>query len=377
MGKRKVNKNQYKNKSNKQVINNQLVQNKSDAEAKQSSATDITILKKDATIVADEEKLNVASNQKMEDDIVIAVMTKQLNCNTAIIISLKNDIANQVIDIEAKDATIAAMKIDQQRLNSVHDAISVQNSILEKELAHAKLGNESVNEQLLKMNQQNAYLSTTVEDYKKKIEAAESRNKSLELQLLESTRNVKAYEDECAHLLDEIALLKQKNEKQLLEVGDLKSTISKYKNNMAMKDKELVYMKEKEGKTCQENESTIAKLLAEHAIKISLLKLQLEDEHCQRENSISKLSKEMICKETQVTKLQQQNCNLEANLKSLKERFHESNASTQDIVGHFMTDIERKYSTKCFYQSRIKCSTVTSRLQLIMDKINDEFSICN
>lgn len=302
-------------------------------------------------------------------------MTQQLNYNTVIILSLKDDIANQAIEIEAKDATIAAMKIDQKRTNSAYEAISKQNQILEKELAQTKLANKSINEVLLKMNQQHALLHASVEGYKKKIEAAETRSKSLEVQLLESTQKVKIYEDERTHMLDEIARLKEKNEMQLEKVEELKSTISKCQSNMKEKEQELAYMKEREEKICQDNESTIAKLLAEHAIEVSLLQLQLEQERCQKENEISNLSKKIICKDTQVIKFQEQNYDLEANLKSLEERFNKSNEFTQDIVGHFMSDIERKCSKRCFYKPRIKCSTVRSRLQLIMVKMNDEFSI--
>ncbi|XP_057312490.1 uncharacterized protein LOC130654004 [Hydractinia symbiolongicarpus] len=375
MGKRKTKKNQYKNKSNKQVINNQLVKNESVVDVKQSSEVDVTVFEENATIVADEEKLNIASNQKMENDIGISVMTRQLNCNTAIILSLKNDMVKQASEIEAKDATIAAMKADQQRLNSIHDAISEQNRILENELCDAKLGNKFVNEKLLKMNQQNAYLHATVEKYKKKVEAAETRSKSLAVQLLESTQKVKAYEDERAHLLNEIAHLKKKNEMQLQEVGGLKSTMSKYEHNIKEKNQELTYMKKREEQIVEENKSTVAKLLVEHAIEMSLLQLQLEQERCRKEDEISNLSKELICKETQIAKLQEQHCELEANLKSLKERFIESNTSTQDIIEHFMSDIKNKYSTRCFYRPRIKCSTVRSRLQLIMNKVDDEISI--
>lgn len=66
-------KNQYKNKSNKQVINNQLVQNKSDAEVKQNSEPDDTFLKENVTMVADEEKLNIASNQVSLIDTLIVI----------------------------------------------------------------------------------------------------------------------------------------------------------------------------------------------------------------------------------------------------------------------------------------------------------------
>ncbi|XP_057312177.1 spindle assembly abnormal protein 6 homolog [Hydractinia symbiolongicarpus] len=375
MGKRKTKKNQYKNKSNKQVINNQLVKSESVVDVKQSSEVDVTVFEENATIVADEEKLNIASNQKMENDIGISVMTQQLNCNTAIILSLKNDMVKQASEIEAKDATIAAMKADQQRLNSIHDAISEQNRILENELCDAKLGNKFVNEKILKMNQQNAYLHATVEKYKKKVEATETRSKSLEVQLLKSTQKVKAYEDERAHLLNEIAHLKKKNEMQLQEIGGLKSTISKYEHNIKEKNQELTYMKKREEQIVEENEGTVAKMLAEHAIEMSLLQLQLERERYQKERDISNLSEELICKETQITKLKEQHCELEANLESLKERFIESNTSTQDIIEHFMSDIEKKYSTKCFYRPRIKCSRVRSRLQLIMDKMNDEISM--
>ncbi|XP_057317491.1 putative leucine-rich repeat-containing protein DDB_G0290503 [Hydractinia symbiolongicarpus] len=374
-GKRKMKKNQYRNKSNKQVINNQLVQNKSDAEVKQSSNPDVMLLKENATMVADEEKLNIASNQATEIDFAINTLTQQLNYNTVIILSLKDDIANQAIEIKAKDATIAAMKIDQERSNSAYEAISKQNQILQKELAQTKLANKSINEVLLKMNQQHALLNASVEGYKMKVEAAETHSKSLEVQLLELTQKVKVYEDERAHMLAEIAHLKKKNEMQLEEVGELKATISKCQFNMKEKEQELANMKEREEKIYQENESTVAKLLAEHAIEVSLLQLQLEQERCQKENEISNLSREIIEKDTQAIKLQEQNFDLEANLKSLEKRFNQSNEFTQDIVGHFMSDIERKCSKRCFYKPRIKCSTVRSRLQLIVNKMNDEFSI--
>lgn len=302
-------------------------------------------------------------------------MEKQLNCNTLVILSLKNDIANQAIKIEAKTATIAAMKIDQQRLNAVRNAISKQNEILEKELAEIKLGNKTINEKLEEMNQQNAYLNANVEEYKKEIEVAESRNKPLEIQLLESTQKAKAYGDARARLLKEITTLKKKNEKQIEEIKNAKLIISRYKCDMEEKDQELTNRKEKEEKTLQENESTVAKLLAQHAIGVSLLQLQLEQERDQKENETSNLSNEIAFKETEVTKLQERECDLEANLKSSQERFYKSYASTQNMVGNFMNDIERKYSSRCFYKPRIKCSTVRSRLQLITDKTEDEFSI--
>lgn len=301
------------------------------------------------------------------------MMEEQLHSNTKLFQSLNKDIETQTAIIDSKDNAIVSMKIHEERLKSAFNAISEQNTILQKELCEIKLKNGTLDEKLHNMKQQNLCLSEIFQQCKKRIETAERENELLKSKLVKANEKEREHDDERLRLENEIIFLKGENTRQSKHICDLRLERLKSKEHAKKNSQQLLLIKENEKAAFEANTITIAKLMAEQAVKISLLQLQEEKKMCQKENQISNLSKEIDIKQNENEANQKQHLELEEKIKSLTEKFHSAGSSVKELVEDLIEDIDKK-STTCLYQPRIKRVRVTSRLRLMLDKMNREFS---